>query len=123
MTLTGECSTWQTVINVGHAVAHVEGVRNVVCEMTAKGVTIPHKDYTPYVQAGQARGVVDEADVVVVGAGITGCGVAGNCANMISGSSWWTWATTWPQAAASPTTAVFITAWTASRERSKLNSM
>ena len=76
VTLTGECSTWQTVINVGHAVAHVEGVRNVVCEMTAKGVTIPHKDYTPYVQAGQAKGVVDEADVVVVGAGITGCGIA-----------------------------------------------
>ena len=40
VTLQGECSDWNTLINIGHAAAAVEGVRNVVSEMTAKGVTI-----------------------------------------------------------------------------------
>ncbi len=74
--LAGECSTYQTLIDVGHAVAHVEGVRNVVSDMTARGVVMKKKDYTPFVEAGEKKGVVEECDVLIVGAGIIGCGIA-----------------------------------------------
>ena len=54
----------------------MEGVRNVVSEMTAKGVTIPTRDYEPFIKAGKEIGVIREADVVIIGAGISGCGTA-----------------------------------------------
>ena len=76
VTLQGECSDWNTLINIGHAAAAVEGVRNVVSEMTAKGVTIPTRDYEPFIKAGKEIGVIREADVVIIGAGISGCGTA-----------------------------------------------
>ncbi|WP_283124355.1 FAD-dependent oxidoreductase [Angelakisella massiliensis] len=76
VTLSGECSTWAVLIQIGHAVAKVPGVRNVVSDMTAKGVEIPKKDYTPVVEEGRRIGEVDSADVVIVGAGVSGCGIA-----------------------------------------------
>lgn len=76
VTLSGECSTWQVLIDIGHAVAKVPGVRNVVSDMTAKGVTIPKKDYSEVIAQGQRVGEIETADVVVVGAGVSGCGVA-----------------------------------------------
>ncbi len=76
VTLSGECTDWKTLVRVGQAVAKVPGVRNVVSDMTAKGVTIPHKDYTPFVKAGMEKGVLDKVNVVIIGAGISGCGIA-----------------------------------------------
>ncbi len=43
ITLTGEVSEWQHVVNIGHIVAKVKGVRNVVNDIKAKGITIPKK--------------------------------------------------------------------------------
>ena len=48
----------------------------MVSEMTAKGVTIPTRDYEPFIKAGKEIGVIREADVVIIGAGISGCGTA-----------------------------------------------
>lgn len=76
VTLAGECTDWKTLVRVGQAVAKVPGVRNVVSDMTAKGVTIPKKDYSPYVQQGKSKGTLDQVDVVIIGAGISGCGIA-----------------------------------------------
>lgn len=76
VTLTGECSDWQTVVDIGHALAKEAGVRNVVSDLTARGVHVPVKDYGPYREAGRAAGVTGEADVVIIGAGISGCGIA-----------------------------------------------
>lgn len=76
VTLSGECSDWNTLIQIGHKTAAVEGVRNVVSEMTAKGITIPVRNYEPFREAGEKIGVILEADVVIVGAGISGCGIA-----------------------------------------------
>lgn len=75
-TLSGQLDTWQRVIDVGHAAANVEGVRNIVSDLTVKGMTIPKKDYTPFIRQGEEIGVIDQADVIVVGLGITGCGIA-----------------------------------------------
>jgi len=75
VTVGGEVDTWQRLIDVGHAAAKVEGVKNVVSEMTVKGMEIPKKDYSGIVKKGNEIGVIDEADVVVAGLGITGCGI------------------------------------------------
>lgn len=76
VTLSGEVDQWQTIIDIGHMVAKIPGVRDVVSDMTIKGVYLPKKDYTPYIKRGREIGVIDKADVVVVGLGITGCAVA-----------------------------------------------
>lgn len=76
VTLVGEVDSWQRVVDIGHAVAKVEGVHNVVSNMTVKDLIIPKKDYTPYIEAGKKIGVIDEADVVIVGLGIVGCATA-----------------------------------------------
>ena len=76
VTLSGECTSWQELIDVGHLAAKVDGVRNIVSRMTVKGLEIPKKDYSETVRKGREIGVIDEADVVVVGLGITGCGIA-----------------------------------------------
>lgn len=74
--LEGEVADWDTVVKIGHAVAKVEGVHNVVNKLKAQGVDIPQKDYEPIVARGRAQGVVDEAQVIIVGAGVSGCGIA-----------------------------------------------
>ncbi|MBO5503248.1 MAG: FAD-dependent oxidoreductase [Lachnospiraceae bacterium] len=76
VTLTGECETWRQLIDVGHAAAHVEGVRNVVSHMTVKGLVIPKKDYSETIRKGKEIGVIAKTDVLIVGLGITGCGIA-----------------------------------------------
>lgn len=76
VTVRGECETWQQLVDVGHFLAKQEGVRNVVNEMTVKDLVIPKKDYSQAKAAGEARGIVKETDVVIVGAGVCGCGIA-----------------------------------------------
>lgn len=76
ITLSGECSSWQQVVDIGHAVAKAEGVKNVVNELTVRGLQIPRKDYSSHINRGLDAGILDEADVVIIGLGITGCGIA-----------------------------------------------
>ncbi len=76
VTLSGVCDSWQTLIDVGHAVAKVDGVKNVVSDMEVEGLTIPKKNYEPYIKKGKEIGVIDRADVVIIGAGVSGCGIA-----------------------------------------------
>ncbi|MGI6004037.1 MAG: FAD-dependent oxidoreductase [Christensenellales bacterium] len=76
VTVAGQVDTWQSVVNVGHAVAKIEGVHNVVSDMTVKDLEIPKKDYAPIAKRGREIGVIDEADVVIIGLGIVGCATA-----------------------------------------------
>ena len=76
LTLTGSCSSWGELVGIGHLAAKDKNVKNVVNHMTVKGLTIPKKDYTPYAEAGRKLGTVEKADVVIIGAGISGCGIA-----------------------------------------------
>ena len=75
ITLAGTCETYQQLCDLAHAVAKVEGVRNVVSDMTAADVTIPHRDYSAWVAAGESAGLLAECDVVVVGLGIVGAAI------------------------------------------------
>lgn len=74
--LRGEISSWQRLIDIGHMAAAVPGVRNVVSEMHAKGVQESKPDYDSMVRKGRDIGVIERADVVIIGAGIIGCGIA-----------------------------------------------
>lgn len=76
VTVYGQCETWEQLVDVGHFVAKQEGVKNVVSEMTVKGLDIPKKDYSQAKAEGEAKGVIKETDVVIVGAGICGCAIA-----------------------------------------------
>ncbi len=76
VTVRGECRSWEELVEVGHYIAHMEEVKNVVNEMTVAGMEIPHKDYTAFREAGEKKGVIDRKDVVIIGAGVSGCGIA-----------------------------------------------
>ncbi len=76
VTLTGECEKWQDVVDIGHMVADPKEIKNVVNELTVKGLVIPKKDYTPFVEQGEKIGKIADVDVVIIGAGISGCGIA-----------------------------------------------
>ncbi|MCI8327471.1 MAG: NAD(P)/FAD-dependent oxidoreductase [Lachnospiraceae bacterium] len=76
VTLRGECRSWGELVEIGHYVAHMDGVKNVVNEMTVTGMEIPRKDYAPFLEAGKKKGVIDKKDVVIIGAGVSGCGIA-----------------------------------------------
>lgn len=76
VTVTGECESWEQVVNIGHFLAAQEQVKNVVNELRVKGLTIPKKDYRTYREAGLLAGIVEETDIVIIGAGVTGCGIA-----------------------------------------------
>lgn len=76
VTVRGEVSDWNTVVAIGHAIAKIDDVKNVVNELSVKGLHIPRKDYTKIVEDGKAIGEVDDVDVVIIGAGVSGCGVA-----------------------------------------------
>ncbi len=76
VTLAGDCTNWQELIDVGHEVARMPEVKNVVSDMTANGVAVPKKDYSVYKKSGLKIGEIANTDVVIIGAGITGCGIA-----------------------------------------------
>lgn len=73
LTLEGRVKSWETAVEIGHMAAKLPGVRNVVSNLTADGMNpLQRKDSAPY----RALGVVDSADVVIVGGGVIGCAVA-----------------------------------------------
>lgn len=75
-TVSGSCDTWDTLVDVGHYVGKCEGVRSVVSDMNVPGLEIPRKDYSAMAERGRQIGEIAQADVVIVGAGVTGCAVA-----------------------------------------------
>jgi glycerol-3-phosphate dehydrogenase len=76
LTLRGECESWARVVDIGHLAAKQPGVKNVVNELGVRGVKLPVKDYTPFIERGRGAGVVGETDALIIGAGVTGCGIA-----------------------------------------------
>lgn len=76
VTLTGEVDEWQQVVDCGHLVAKVKGVRNIVNDLTAKGIVIPKRDRSEEIQQAIENGKETACDIVVIGAGVIGCAIA-----------------------------------------------
>lgn len=74
--LSGECDNWQKIVDIGHFIGKMETVRSVVNKIRVKGQEPMQKDYSRMDEQGKRIGILDEADVVIVGAGVTGCSIA-----------------------------------------------
>lgn len=76
LTLEGDCESWAQVVKVGHKAAKQPGVANVVNRLTVAGQAAPKKDRSAALRQGLRAGQVADVDVLVIGAGVTGCGIA-----------------------------------------------
>lgn len=71
--LSGNMPTWTEVVAAGHAAAKVSGVKKLVSHMTSDDM--PEKrerNIVPFLGMKE----VDAADIVIIGGGVTGCGIA-----------------------------------------------
>ncbi len=73
--LKGEVNEWQEVVDIGHEVAAVKGVRNIVNDITSKGITVKNEDNKELIQEA-LRSDVTECDVLIIGGGVSGCAIA-----------------------------------------------
>lgn len=76
VTLVGEVESWQQVVDAGHVAGKLKGVKGVINELTAKGIPTMKKDYSSAAQSARGLGQIGTYDIVIVGAGVTGAGIA-----------------------------------------------
>jgi len=76
VTLNGNVKKWQEVVDLGHQVAKIKGVRNVVNNILSEGVTLHKPDYSKEISEVKKSGNVENCDVVIIGAGVSGCAIA-----------------------------------------------
>jgi len=74
--LNGEVDNWNQVVKIGHIAGKRRGVNGVVNDIRIKGQKIHKKDKTLLIKKGKEIGIVDESDVVIIGGGVIGCGIA-----------------------------------------------
>lgn len=79
--LEGRVEHWQQVVDIGHMAAKLPGVTKLVNHLTSEDQPEPEPENTPEAKeerlaAYREMDVGDHADVVIIGAGITGCGIA-----------------------------------------------
>ena len=71
--LSGCLKCWQQVVDVGHMAAKLPGVKKLVNHLTSEDAPKKEKrDISTYYDKDE----IDRADVVIIGAGVTGCGIA-----------------------------------------------
>lgn len=76
VTLSGEVDVWQHVVDIGHIAGGIPEVYSVVNNITVKGLELPKPDYAAQIGAAREAGVIHTTDVLIIGAGISGCSVA-----------------------------------------------
>ena len=74
--LDGAVETWDQVVKIGLQVGKNRKIKNVVNNLHPKGIEIEKKDKSLEIKNGEKIGVIHEADVVIVGGGVIGCGIA-----------------------------------------------
>lgn len=71
--LEGNRENWQQVVDIGHMAAKLSGVTKLVNHMTSDDQPeIESENISKY----ESMDMVDHAQVVIIGAGVTGCGIA-----------------------------------------------
>ena len=76
VTLEGEVDRWQQVVDIGHIAGSFPEVKNVRNLITVKGLELPKADYTKQIAAAKEKGTLLETEVLIIGAGVTGCAIA-----------------------------------------------
>lgn len=74
--LEGETNSWAEVVQIGLLVGKNRKIKNVVNNLHPKNHEIQQKDKSELIKQGQDRGLIEETDVLIVGGGIIGCGIA-----------------------------------------------
>lgn len=74
--LTGMVESWQNVVDLGYLIAKEKKIKNVVNDVKARRAAVPVKDWESGRLQGEKIGVIACVDVVIVGGGVTGCGIA-----------------------------------------------
>ena len=74
--LEGEVNNWEEVVEIGLLVGKKRKIKNVVNNLSPKGVEINKKDRTPLILEGKEKGIIEETDIVIIGGGVIGCGIA-----------------------------------------------
>ena len=74
--LDGAVNTWEDVVDIGHLVGKNRKIKNVVNNLYPKGMPLQKRDKSDLINQGNRIGVIHEADVVIVGGGVIGCGIA-----------------------------------------------
>lgn len=74
--LEGKTNNWGEVVKIGLLVGKNRRIKNVVNNLYPRDVEINKIDKSELIKQGKRIGVIDEVDVVIVGGGIIGCGIA-----------------------------------------------
>lgn len=74
--LEGEVLDWTTADELAHRVAKIRDVRNVINHLSCGGRSLAYIPNKEAIAKGRSLGVLDEADVIIVGAGVIGSGIA-----------------------------------------------
>ncbi len=74
--LEGEVPDWNTADQLAHRIAKSKKVRNVINHLSFNGKSLAYIPKTELIEQGRALGMLDEADVIIVGAGVIGSGIA-----------------------------------------------
>ena len=76
VTLSGTVNVWQQLVDIGHAIAKVRGVKNLVNNIQARDTEISKFDYSKEISKIKKNGKTETCDVVIIGAGVSGCAIA-----------------------------------------------
>lgn len=74
--LDGEVNNWDEVVKIGLLVGKTRKIKNVVNNLHPKGIEPIKRDRSSLLEEGKKIGVIHETDLVIVGGGVIGCGIA-----------------------------------------------
>ena len=74
--LEGEVPNWEVANEIAHIAAKPKKVRNVINHLSVNGKSLAFRPKTKKIEQGLKQGVIDQVDIIIVGGGISGCGIA-----------------------------------------------
>lgn len=74
--LNGVVDKWQDVIDIGHIAGSIKGIKGVVNHIEAQNIKLRKQDNSSRIEDAKKIGIIDTVDVVIVGAGVIGTGIA-----------------------------------------------
>lgn len=74
--LNGEVNSWDEVVEIGLLVGKKRKIKNVVNNLYPKGAEVNKKNRESLILKGKEKGIIEETDIVIIGGGVIGCGIA-----------------------------------------------
>jgi glycerol-3-phosphate dehydrogenase len=74
--LAGEVDRWQDVVDIGQIAGKLPGRKSIVNNITSRDYCKPKRDINREIILAKQKGIITEVDVVIIGGGVTGAGIA-----------------------------------------------